>query len=61
MTSTTTTMRPGGFAQSVAIGGPKQVANLVLSRGYRLARDHDVVQQLLDSVGRMYALGWVDW
>jgi hypothetical protein len=47
-----TSKRPGGFAQSLALGGPKTVSNLVLSRGYRLARDHDVVQQLLNSVGR---------
>ena len=47
-----TITRPGGLAQSLALGGPPTVSNLTVSRAYPLARDHDVIQQLYDSVGR---------
>jgi hypothetical protein len=43
---------PGGMAPPVSLGGRKNVGNVTVSRLYRLGRDHDVVQQLIDSVGR---------
>lgn len=43
---------PGGMAPPVSLGGRRTTANIVVSRLYRLGRDHDVVQQLLDGVGK---------
>jgi len=43
---------PGGMAAPVSIGGRKTVDNVVLSRLYRLMRDHDHIQRLFDGVGR---------
>jgi cytochrome P450 len=40
------------MAPPVSLGGQRTTANVVVSRLYRLARDHDVVQQLLDGVGK---------
>ena len=50
--SGTKTHNPGGMVIPIALAGPKTVSNLVVTRAYRLARDHDVIQQLIDSVGR---------
>jgi hypothetical protein len=47
-----TKYNPGGMEPPVSLGGRKTVDNLTVSRLYRLARDHDVVQQLYDSVGK---------
>lgn len=47
-----TTYKPGGMAPPVSLGGSKTVENVVVSRLYRLGRDHDVLQQLYNSVGR---------
>jgi hypothetical protein len=47
-----TSYRPGGMAPPVSLGGQKVTANVVVSRLYRLGRDHDVVQQVLDGVGK---------
>lgn len=44
--------RPGGMAPPVSLGGVKTTTNVTVSRLYRLARDHDVAQQLFDGVGR---------
>lgn len=46
------TYRPGGMAPPVSLGGAKTVDNLVVSRLYRIGRDHAVVQQMFDSVGK---------
>jgi hypothetical protein len=43
---------PGGMEPPVSLGGRKTVGNVTVSRLYRLGRDHDGVQQLVDSVGR---------
>lgn len=43
---------PGGMQPPVSLGGKKTTANVTVSRLYRLGRDHDVVQQLLNSVGK---------
>jgi hypothetical protein len=43
---------PGGMQPPVSLGGRRTVANVTVSRLYRLGRDHDVVQQLLDGVGK---------
>jgi hypothetical protein len=47
-----TSYNPGGMAPPVSLGGRKTVTNVTVSRLYRLGRDHDVLQQLLDSVGK---------
>ena len=46
-----TRYHPGGMAPPVSLGGRKTVDNVVVSRLYRLARDHANVQQLFDAVG----------
>lgn len=45
------TYRPGAMAPPIGIGGVKTTANVVVSRLYRLGRDHDIVQMLLNGVG----------
>jgi hypothetical protein len=52
LSSSATSYRPGGMAPPVSLGGQRVTANVVVSRLYRLGRDHDVVGQLLDSVGK---------
>lgn len=47
-----TSYSPGAMQPPVSLGGKKVTSNVTVSRLYRLGRDHDVVQQLLDSVGR---------
>jgi hypothetical protein len=43
---------PGGMAPPVSLGGRKSVGNVTVSRLYRLARDHDAVQVLIDAAGK---------
>ena len=43
---------PGGMSPPVSLGGRRSVGNVVVSRLYRLGRDHDVVGQLIDSAGK---------
>jgi len=50
--ASSTQYRPGGMAPPVSLGGLVSVANVVVSRLYRLARDHDHVQRLLNGVGK---------
>lgn len=52
LTASTTSYRPGGMGPPISLGGQKTAANITVSRLYRLARDHDKVQDLLDGVGR---------
>jgi hypothetical protein len=47
---------PGGMVPPVSLGGRRTVNNVVLSRLYRLERDHAVIQQLFDSAGRSDAV-----
>lgn len=44
--------KPGAMGPPVSLGGPKSVGNVTVSRLYRLARDHDGVQQLIDAAGK---------
>jgi len=44
--------RPGGMGPVASLGGSKTTDNLVISRLYRLGRDHDSLQMLLDGVGK---------
>jgi hypothetical protein len=43
---------PGAMASAISLGGRKTVSEVVLSRLYRLQRDHDPIQQLIDAAGR---------
>jgi|SRR4249920_335382 hypothetical protein len=43
---------PGGMVPPVSLGGKVNPANVVVSRLYRLARDHDYVQKLYNGVGK---------
>lgn len=43
---------PGGMVPPVSLGGRRTVENLVVSRLYRHERDHLIVGQLLDKVGK---------
>lgn len=52
LTSSATSYRPGGMQPPVSLGGQKTTANVTVSRLYRLGRDHDVIQQLIDGVGK---------
>lgn len=52
LSASSTSYRPGGMAPPVSLGGVRTTANVVVTRLYRLQRDHDVVQTLLDGVGR---------
>lgn len=45
--------KPGGMAPSVSLGGSKNVENVVVSRLYRLVRDHQELSSwLIAGVGR---------
>jgi len=44
--------KPGGMAPTVSLGGSKTTDNVVVSRLYRLGRDHDFVQTLFSGVGK---------
>lgn len=50
--SGSTAMRSAGIVTPVSLGGPPSISNLVVTRGYRFQRDHQVLQQMIDSVGR---------
>lgn len=52
LSASSTVYRPGGMGAPVSLGGQKTTANVVVSRLYRLGRDHDVVQQIFSSVGK---------
>lgn len=52
LTAGATSYRPGGMAPPISLGGNPTTANVVVSRLYRLGRDHDIVQQLYDGVGK---------
>lgn len=43
---------PGGMVPPVSLGGRRTVENLVVSRLYRHERDHLIVGDLLDKVGK---------
>lgn len=42
---------PGAMAPPVSLGGRRTVSNVVVTRLYRLGRDHDVIGKLYDGVG----------
>lgn len=52
LSASSTSYRPGGMGPSISLGGPKTTANIVVSRLYRLQRDHDNVQTWLNGVGK---------
>ena len=43
---------PGGMVDPISLGGKVNPSNVVVSRIYRLARDHDHLQLLLQAVGK---------
>ena len=43
---------PGGMEAPISLGGRKTVGDVTLQRLYRLGRDHDNIQQLIDAAGR---------
>jgi len=43
---------PGGMQPSITLGGHQTTAALVVSRLYKIGRDHNNVQKLLDAVGK---------
>jgi hypothetical protein len=43
---------PGAMQPPISLGGRKTVTQVTLQRLYRLQRDHDPIQQLIDAVGR---------
>jgi hypothetical protein len=42
---------PGGMAPPISLGGRKSTGQVTLQRLYRLGRDHENIQQLVDAVG----------
>jgi hypothetical protein len=42
---------PGGMRPAYSLGGRTTPGEITLSRNYRLGRDHDNIQQLIDAVG----------
>lgn len=42
---------PGGMAPPYSLGGRITPGQVTLTRNYRLGRDHDNIQQLIDAVG----------
>lgn len=47
------TYKPGGMAETVSLGGSKNVGNVTTSRLYRLVRDHqDLTQRFINGVGK---------
>src|SRR5262252_438761 len=42
---------PGGMAPPYSLGGRITPGQLTMSRNYRLGRDHDNIQQLIDAAG----------
>jgi hypothetical protein len=47
-----TKYNPGGMAPQVSLGGKKNVENVTFSRLYRLQRDHQRMQKLINKVGK---------
>lgn len=43
--------KPGGMAPQVSLGGTRTTGNITVSRLYRLQRDHDRAQWLINRVG----------
>lgn len=43
---------PGGMVDPISLGGKKTVGNVTVSRLYRLGRDHDAAQALINAVGK---------
>jgi hypothetical protein len=43
---------PGGMVDPISLGGRKSVGNLTVSRLYRLERDHDAAQAMINAVGK---------
>lgn len=43
---------PGGMKPAYSLGGRTVPGQITLSRNYRLQRDHDNIQQLIDAVGK---------
>jgi hypothetical protein len=43
---------PGGMVDPISLGGKRKPANFTVSRLYRLARDHNRMQFLLNHVGK---------
>lgn len=46
------TYKPGGMGPQISLGGSTQTDNVVLSRLYRLQRDHARAQKWLNQVGK---------
>jgi hypothetical protein len=46
------TYYPGGMMPPITLGGHKTVATVVVSRLYKIGRDHNNVQKLIDAVGK---------
>jgi hypothetical protein len=46
---------PGAMAPPISLGGRITPENVTLQRLYRLGRDHELLQQLIDSVGKSRA------
>jgi hypothetical protein len=44
---------PGGMVQPISLGGKVNPSNVVVSRLYRLNRDHTNLQRLLNGVGKV--------
>jgi len=47
-----TKYNPGGMEPPISLGGRRTTGNLTISRNYRLVRDHDHAQKLIDAVGK---------
>src|SRR5215831_5454 len=43
---------PGGMVDPISLGGRKSVGNLTISRLYRLERDHDAAQAMINAAGK---------
>lgn len=43
---------PGGMSDPISLGGRKTVENVTVQRLYRLGRDHDAMQSLINAVGK---------
>jgi hypothetical protein len=46
------TYKPGGMADPISLGGSVNVGNLIITRNYRLQRDHEKSQDLINVVGK---------
>lgn len=43
---------PGAMGDPISLGGRKTAGNVTVSRLYRLGRDHDAMQSLINAVGK---------